>query len=88
MSPENANAPHRHSYHINVNGRDRTVETDILTYDQVVALAPNLPPPGDNVAYDVTFTGAVDPKDGDLIAGESVTIKDGTHFVVSPSNRS
>lgn len=82
---------HDHDYHILVNGRERTVESDRLTYDQVVALAPNLPPPTPGVEYDydVTYTGAVEPKkDGDLIAGETVTIKNGTHFVVSPSNRS
>lgn len=75
-------------FHIVVNGRERTVDSDVVTYEKVVALAPNLPPPSEGVEYNVTFSNAVSPREGDLIAGESVIVKNGTHFVVSPSNRS
>ena len=76
-------------YHIIVNARERTVSHDVLTYDEVVALAPNLPPPGEGVEYHVTYRGAIAPKeDGDLVKGESVTVKNGTQFVVEPGNRS
>lgn len=78
-----------HEYHINVNGRERTVPSNVLTFNEVVALAPNLPPPGDGVEYHVTYEHAVAPKEnGDLVQGETVTIKNGTHFVVAPGNRS
>jgi len=77
-----------HLFHIVVNGRERTVNSDIVTYEQVIALAPNLPPQGDGVEYNVTFSNAFNPHEGDLIAGESVVVKNGTHFVVSSSNRS
>jgi hypothetical protein len=75
-------------YCIVVNGREKTVDHRVLTFAEVVALAPNLPPPGPGVEYRVTFRDAVDPKEGDLIPGESVRIKDGTEFVVSATNRS
>ena len=78
-----------HEYHITVNTRPRTVDHDKLTYEQVVELAPNLPPLTDGGEYIVTYSHAVAPKEhGDLIPGETVTIKDGTEFVVEPSNRS
>lgn len=76
------------TFHIVVNGRERTVSSEVVTYEQIVALAPNLPPPSEIVEYSVTFRNAVKPHEGDLIAGESVVIKNGTQFVVSSSNRS
>ena len=75
-------------YEIIVNGRPQKVEGDIVTFDEVVKLAPNLPPPGPNVEYKVVFKNAVDPREGTLIEGESVKIKNGTEFVVSATNRS
>lgn len=79
---------HVRVYQIVVNGRNFDVTGNVVTYEQVVALAPNLPPTGEGVEYNVTFGGAVKPKEGDLIHGETVNIKNGTHFVVSSSNRS
>ncbi len=78
----------KRDYHIIISGREKTVEGDVLTFDQVVALAPNLPAPGPGVDYKVTFRHAVDPQEGTLIHGESVKIKNGTEFVVSATNRS
>ncbi len=78
----------RRKIHIYVNGRERTVDHKVLTFDEVVQLAPNLPPLTEDTEYRVTFSGAVRPKDGDLIAKETVEVKDGTEFRVSPTNRS
>lgn len=75
-------------FHIKVNSRERVVENDVLTYREVVALS-NLPPLQDGMEYIVTYKRAVAPKhEGDLIEGETVTVKDGTEFVVEPGNRS
>jgi len=77
-----------HEYHIIINGRERTVTHDVLTFNQVVVLA-NYPPPKDGVEYQVTYEHAVSPKHaGDMIQGETVTVKNGTKFVVEPGNRS
>ncbi len=84
----NSDSGHGHEYKIFVNGREAIINSDVVTYAQVVALAPNLPPPGDGVEYQVTYSDAGDPKAGDLIPGESVRIKNGTQFVVEPGNRS
>ncbi len=74
-------------YHIKINGRARTTEINPLSYDEVVKLS-ELPPLTDGMEYLVTFSDAVKPTNDDLIEGESVEIKDGTYFVVTPSNRS
>jgi hypothetical protein len=79
---------HHTEYHIRVNTRERTVDHDVLTYAEVVALAPNLPPLKEGQEYIVTFIHAVKPEHGDLIEGETVTIRNGTEFVVEPGNRS
>lgn len=80
---------HDRDFHIIVNTRERTVEHDVLTYKEVVALAPNLPPLKEGMEYIVTYRHAVAPKhEGDLIEGETVTVKNGTEFVVEPGNRS
>lgn len=78
---------HGHDYHIVVNGREQTIHSDRVTYKEAVELA-GYPPPTDGVEYIVTFRHAVKPEHGDLIPGEHVIVKDGTEFVVEPSNRS
>jgi len=79
---------HQHEWHVIVNGREKTVDHQLLTFNEVVALAPNLPPPSDTVEYKVVFEHAEDPKSGTLIQGESVLVKNGTQFVVTATNRS
>jgi ribosomal protein S16 len=86
--PADAGQSKHQAYEIIVNGRGQKVDSDIVTFDQVVKLAPSLPPPGPNVEYKVVYKNAVDPRDGTLIEGESVQIKNGTQFVVSATNRS
>ncbi len=82
------NDEHDHDFHIKVNSRERVVEHAVLTYQEVVTLS-NLPPLKEGMEYIVTYKHAEAPKhDGDLIEGETVTVRNGTEFVVEPSNRS
>jgi hypothetical protein len=76
------------TYLIFVNGRERRVDKRVLTFDDVVALDPNPPPPGPDVEYTITFFNAVKPPKGTLIQGDEVVIKDGTRFNVRGTNRS
>lgn len=78
----------RREIHIHVNGRERTVDHDLLKFDEIVKLAPNLPSLTADMEYRVTFSRAVQPKEGDLIEGETVKVSNGTEFRVSPTNRS
>ena len=78
---------HHHEYTIHVNGRERKVPSDLLTFGDVVDLAFNPRPPGKD--FTVTYRDAVAPRHhGTLVEGETVTIKDGTVFHVTPTNKS
>lgn len=73
-----------------VNGRAKTVpKNEELTYEQVVALAFPNPPSGDGVQFTVQYTrGNGNKPAGTLVEGQSVKVKDGMEFDVTPTNRS
>jgi len=73
-------------YRVYVNGTEKTVETNQLSYDDVVVLAFPERTPG--TIYSVTFEKAKKPHEGDLVEGQSVEIKDGTEFDVDDTGRS
>jgi hypothetical protein len=76
-----------HDYTIIVNGKEKKVTSEIVTFDEVVHLAFNPLPPGKD--FTVTYRDAVKPKaHGTLVEGETVTVKDGTTFHVTPTNKS
>jgi hypothetical protein len=78
-----------HEYKIMVNGQPKVVHQDVLNYTQIVLLAYPTPPSGPNVDFAVTYKHAASfPHQGDLAAGGSVTVKNGTIFDVTPVNRS
>lgn len=72
-----------------VNGRERTVKGNEISFEAVVALAYNPVPSGEGVVIAVTFEGARGKKhEGILSAGEEVEIKNGTSFNVKVNNKS
>lgn len=75
-----------HHYRIYVNGVEKTVDHEVLTYDEVVRLAFPQPTPG--TIYTVSFEKAKEPKEGELVAGQTVTIKPETEFDVDDTGRS
>lgn len=78
-----------HTYKIIVNGRPKTVESDRLSFEEVVALAFDPVPSGPNVAITVTYRHAAQrPDQGMLIEGQSVKIKNGTVFNVTATDKS
>lgn len=88
MSEENEGA-HKHSYTVVVNGQQKTVETDELTFDQVVALAFDPVPSGPNVMFTVTYRrGHGEKPEGTLTEGESVKVKEGMIFDVTATDKS
>jgi hypothetical protein len=79
---------HDKDFNIVVNGRAKKVPTQLLTFDDVVQLAFATPPEGD-VIYTVVFHNADQhPSNGTLVAGRSVTIRNGTKFDVKHAVRS
>jgi Multiubiquitin len=72
-----------------VNGRKRVVAKDELTYEEVVNIAfDNNPPTGPNVVITVAYSKAEHDKQGTLVAGESVKVKEGMVFNVKATDRS
>jgi len=71
-----------------VNAREHTVPKDELSFDEVVAFYEN-PPVGPNVYFTVTYRrGQGNKPEGSLVSGESVRVKEGMIFVVTPTDRS
>lgn len=81
---------HEKEFKIIVNGTEFRVPDQVVTYDQVVALAYPGQPPGTTVTYKVTYEKAESkPHQGTLAPGGSVMIKQhGTTFDVVQANRS
>ncbi len=72
-----------------VNGREKVVTSEELSYDEVVRLAFDPPPFGPDIMITVTYrNGAGRPPEGTLIAGQSVKIQDGTVFNVTATDKS
>ncbi|QSO53143.1 multiubiquitin domain-containing protein [Alicyclobacillus sp. ALC3] len=86
-NPARNNEKHDHDYRIIVNGEKKIVESDVISYDAVVLLAYPTPP-APNTIYTVSYEKAKDPHEGELVAGQSVTIKEGTEFDVTPTTKS
>jgi len=72
-----------------VNGREHKVATDVLSFADVVKLAFPNPPTGENVMFTITYRNAdSDKREGTLVEGKTVTIKNGTIFNVTATTRS
>jgi len=72
-----------------VNGRSRTTPKDDLSFSEIVALAFDNPPTGDNVEITITYTrGKGEKPAGSLTPGQTVKVKDGMIFNVTATNRS
>ena len=83
-------AEHRNDIHwIVVNGDRREVPGDRITFEEIIKIAYPVPPPGTDVQFTVQFTRGPESKPaGTLIEGQSVKIRDGMEFDVTPTNRS
>ena len=80
------NEPDEKTYKIFVNGVERMVDHDVLSYDEVVRLF--VAEPAVDTIYAVSFDHAKEPKEGELVAGGLVTIKQNTEFDVDDTGRS
>jgi len=76
-------------YDIFVNTRPRQVRTSTLTFWQVVKLAYPDAVENSTTYYTVTYKhGPASNPDGSMVAGETVRIKDGMRFNVTPTDKS
>lgn len=73
-----------------VNGRPKEVAGKEVTFDQIVKLAFENPPHGDDTIFSVTYRkgGNEHRPEGVMVAGDTTKVKKGTTFNVSATNRS
>jgi Multiubiquitin len=85
----NGHGGHPKRTKIVVNGRERTVEGDEISYEEVVPVGLDPVPTGPNVLITVTYSDARGPnKSGTLTPGQSVEIRNGTRFNVVATDKS
>lgn len=78
---------HKKDVTIIVNGRPKAVEKGELSFEEIVHLA--FPTPQPNFEYTVTYSRGHDPKkEGTLVAGQSIKVKEGMVFDVTETNKS
>jgi sorbitol-specific phosphotransferase system component IIA len=77
---------HEKKYKIVVNGTPTPVDKEVLSFDDVVNIA--FPTRDPNTIYSVSFEHAKEPKEGELLPGHSVTIKENTEFDVDDTGKS
>lgn len=76
-------------YVIIVNGKEKTVTTKHLTFDEIVDLAFNPRPVGPNIMFTIKYGhGPKVNREGELQPGQSVTIKERMVFSVTPTDKS
>jgi hypothetical protein len=80
---------HSHTVEIIVNGQKKVVAKDELSFDELVALAFENPPTGDNWLITISYRRGPGKKpEGTLVKGETVKVKDGMIFNVDATDRS
>lgn len=81
--------PVPHLVTIIVNGRERQVAKEELTFREVVALAFENPTFGENIVYTVTFKrGQGNKPEGTLVEGETLKPKEGMLIHVARTDKS
>ncbi len=84
---EDNNSGHGKQIKVIVNGRDKVINKEELTFVEVVALAFDNPSP--ETMFTVSYRNADQrPESGTLVAGQKVKVKDGTIFNVTATNKS
>lgn len=72
-----------------VNGRQKVVTAKELSFHQVVALAFDTPPTGQNIVFTVTYRkGEGNKPEGTMVEGDEVKVKDGMVFNVTATDKS
>ena len=81
--------PDDKTFSITVNGRQRQVERDELSFDELVALAFDDPARGSQIVFTITFreAGGRIPE-GELDEGQRLKVQDGTIINVTRTDQS
>jgi len=80
---------HHKEFTIIVNGRQKIVAERELSFAEIVALAFDNPPTGENVFFTITYRkGEGNKPEGTIVDGENVKIKNGMIFNVTATDKS
>jgi len=72
-----------------VNARKKVVTTTKLSFDEVVKLAFDNPPSGENIILTVTYKrGPKENPEGSMVPGQSVAIQEGMVFYATLTDKS
>jgi hypothetical protein len=72
-----------------VNGREKVIEESELSFAQLVTLAFENPPSGPYIVFTITYRrGPCENREGTLVEGETVKIKNGMIFNVTATDKS
>jgi hypothetical protein len=73
-----------------VNGQEKTVTVEVISFDELVSLAyDGNPPTGDNWSFTITYRrGHGNKPEGSLLEGETVKVKKGMIFNVTGTDQS
>jgi hypothetical protein len=72
-----------------VNARPKVVTAKEMSFADIVTLAFDSPPTGENIVFTVTYRkGEGNKPEGTLVEGETVKIKDGMIFNVTATDKS
>ena len=90
MNDDTIDRPDGKGFEIIVNGRQYTVESDEVTFDQVVGSSiSRWGRRGELISYTVLYyAGGGRPSEGGINEGEKAKVKDGTVFNVTRTDRS
>ena len=80
-------APHK-GYEIIVNTRPKTVESEYLTYEEVVSLAFDPPPSGPYILITIKYRRGPRGSKGSLVPGQHTKITNGMIFNVRVTDQS
>lgn len=78
----------RHLVTIYVNTVPYLVEKGKISFEEVVKLAYPTPPSGQNVGFTVLYQRGEGGREGSLVVGQSVEVRDGMIFDVTPTDLS
>jgi hypothetical protein len=89
MNPAKEDHGHEKEMTIIVNGRQKTVTDKEITFEQLVSLAFENPPTGENILFTITYRNGHGQKpQGTLVPGQQVKVKDGMIFDVTATDKS
>ncbi len=86
-APKDQVAPEK-GYQIIVNTRPKVVESEYVTYDEIIRLAFDTPPSGPGIVFKIKYHQGPRGSNGSLVPGKDTKVVDGMVFSVTYTDES